>query len=930
MLDTVWIEAGEAPIASFQNTNDQFAPYDVDVLTEPVNNDPVIEAHGSLPLIRRATALGNNDCFAGLSTTLVDATYGNGDGAANAAAAGHADMPGLFPLVTPTPSATPTACGMAEWDGAPWQWWDNNVYAATAEAYQSSGATPYPASVWGCLATLSTPDMSEEKGLAFTDMLEEFFTPRIVAALELETPAGFFPPEGSTFNSDSSVVTLPGSSTDENYDQSITFYATEEISIPNVGSFGFVSAEITSVTTPEGMTSSCNPADCVFEPNAWGEVNITGTPLYGGEYNLALEASVTVDLISLFGESTLLTFPIPYETGDVALLDLALMGAGSDASAINAFVPTFILNVEGDAAPSGCTDPDASNYDANAVIDDGSCESDPITADGERYVDEIFSDVTVTSNVVYGANIGIITQAPALENLTMDIYEPSGDDVTDRPVVVLLHTGTFLPAIVNGQATGDKSDNTLVELCTRLAKKGYVAVSANYRLGWNPLSSDPEVRTSTLAQAFYRAQQDARTAVRYLRMSAAEMGNPYGVGDKFAIGGDGTGGYMALALASLDKDSEVLLPKFIDSSDNAIATYGQPVPYIIQSMLGNLGGSNYGSTVMDLDGDGTPETEVPLCVPNHPGYSDAIDMAFNFGGAMLDTVWIEAGEAPIASFQNTNDQFAPYDVDVLTEPVNNDPVIEAHGSLPLIRRATALGNNDCFAGLSTTLVDATYGNGDGAANAAAAGHADMPGLFPLVTPTPEAYTSLAFGIEGEWDGAPWQWWDNDTYSATAAAYYPEAPAAYHAAAALASTPDMSEEKGLAFTDMLEEFFTPRIDAALSMDNASQDNGPDEQVIDLPSGWSMFSTYMLADDMALDAILSPILSNVIIAKDYLGSAYLPEFNFNGVGDLTVGWGYQIKTDQASSFTVAGTYMTPEDNSVELSGGWNMIGYLRMET
>ena len=161
--------------------NDQFAPYDVDVLTEPVNNDPVIEAHGSLPVIRRATALGNNDCFAGLSTTLVDATYGNGDGAANAAAAGHADMPGLFPLVTPTPSAVPTACGMAEWDGAPWQWWDNATYDMMAGAYQGQ-----PAGVMGCLALLSNPDMSEEKGLAFTDMLEEFFTPRIVAALDLE------------------------------------------------------------------------------------------------------------------------------------------------------------------------------------------------------------------------------------------------------------------------------------------------------------------------------------------------------------------------------------------------------------------------------------------------------------------------------------------------------------------------------------------------------------------------------------------------------------------------------------------------------------------------------------------------------------------------------------------------------------------------
>ena len=65
--------------------------------------------------------------------TLVDETYGNGDGAANAAAAGHEDMPGLFPLVTPDPTPV-TPCGAGEWDGAPWQWWDNNMYAAIAEA----------------------------------------------------------------------------------------------------------------------------------------------------------------------------------------------------------------------------------------------------------------------------------------------------------------------------------------------------------------------------------------------------------------------------------------------------------------------------------------------------------------------------------------------------------------------------------------------------------------------------------------------------------------------------------------------------------------------------------------------------------------------------------------------------------------------------
>ena len=753
-------------------------------------------------------------------------------------------------------------------------------------------------------------------------VLGVLFTPFLSNAQE---EAGFYPPDGSTFNADSSEVTLPAASQGSDYNESISFYATSEITMDLGGdapvTLGFVSASISNVNTPDGMSYSCDPSDCNFGPDAWGYVTLSGSAASAGSYELDLSAMVTVNLANV-GLDADLTFPIPYN-GENPILNTVV---GTDYSALNSFVPTFILNVSGEVLDvNGCTDSNANNYNANANVDDGSCEY-PSMVDGIRFKDEIFTNVNVESNVVYGANIGILTQTPVLEDLTMDIYTPEGDEVTNRPVVILLHTGTFLPPIVNGQATGDKSDNTLVELCTRLAKKGYVAVSANYRLGWNPLSTDPDVRTGTLAQAFYRGYQDAQTAVRYLRMSAAEMGNPYGIGDQFAVGGDGTGGYMSLALAALDKDSEILLPKFIDTSDNAIATYGQPVPYIIQSMWGNLEATNYGwHPTMDLDGDGVAQ-DVPLCVPNHVGYSSEIDMAFNFGGAMLDTLWMEEGEVPIASMQNTNDEFAPYDVGILTEPVNNDPVIEAHGSLPVIRKATELGNNACFDGMSTSLTDATYGNGDGAANAAAAGHEDMAGLFPLVTPAPSA-APTACGFQ-EWDGAPWQWWDNNTYGMMADAYQ-GTPAGTMGCLALLSNPDMSEEKGLAFTDMLDEFFTPRIDAALSMDNSSQDNGPDVQELNLPSGWSMFSTYMLADDMALDAILNPILSNVIIAKDYLGSAFLPEFNFNGVGDLTVGWGYQIKTAEASSLTVAGTYMAPEENPVALSAGWNMIGYLRTE-
>ncbi len=149
----------------------------------------------------------------------------------------------------------------------------------------------------------------------------------------------------------------------------------------------------------------------------------------------------------------------------------------------------------------------------------------------------------------------------------MDVYEPTGDTETDRRVLVMLHTGSFLPAIANGQPTGDKSDFAIVEACKNYARRGYVAVAVNYRLGWNPVSTSEDVRRATLIQAAYRGLQDTKTAVRFLRKTAAEDGNPYGVGEKFAVGGYGTGGYLSLAVASLnDYESELLMAKFIDNS----------------------------------------------------------------------------------------------------------------------------------------------------------------------------------------------------------------------------------------------------------------------------------------------------------------------------------------------------------------------------
>ena len=61
----------------------------------------------------------------------------------------------------------------------------------------------------------------------------------------------------------------------------------------------------------------------------------------------------------------------------------------------------------------------------------------------------------------------------------MDIYQPTGDNVTHRPLVILAHGGSF----VNGTRS---SDYPITALCADLAHKGYVTVSIDYRLIDNP------------------------------------------------------------------------------------------------------------------------------------------------------------------------------------------------------------------------------------------------------------------------------------------------------------------------------------------------------------------------------------------------------------------------------------------------------------
>ena len=173
-----------------------------------------------------------------------------------------------------------------------------------------------------------------------------------------------------------------------------------------------------------------------------------------------------------------------------------------------------------------------------------------INAQELRFIDDIFDDVSVTENIVYG-------NAPDLPfiflfewntydiDLHMDVYEPIGDTMSDRPVIIFAHSGAFF--------IGDKNAQDMTALCESAAKKGYVAISMEYRLGLNILSSYSGER------AVYRGVQDGSAIIRYLREFHDEFNIDY---DKIFFWGSSAGSFIGLHLS------------YVDDNERPLSTYG--------------------------------------------------------------------------------------------------------------------------------------------------------------------------------------------------------------------------------------------------------------------------------------------------------------------------------------------------------------------
>ncbi len=253
-------------------------------------------------------------------------------------------------------------------------------------------------------------------------------------------------------------------------------------------------------------------------------------------------------------------------------------------------------------------------------------------SDGRYYNRTYFTDWDSTENILFGS--GPAVGNGQTQNLYMTVFEPTGDLLAKRPVVVFTFGGSFV--------TGERSQ--VYDMCLEFVRMGFVAVATDYRVGF----FFPSEVTTT--QAVVRGMHDMKAAIRYLYKDA-QTDNLFKIDTNYVIvGGVSAGAICAIQTAYLTDDSEI--PEYL---------------YNDTAGMGGIAGNS-----------------------GNPGYSSKVCGVISFSGTIGDTAWIQAGDVPIVSLHDLGDQTVPFG----TGPINvgGFPTgLTANGDGTIITKTDMLG-----------------------------------------------------------------------------------------------------------------------------------------------------------------------------------------------------------------------------------------------
>jgi len=213
-----------------------------------------------------------------------------------------------------------------------------------------------------------------------------------------------------------------------------------------------------------------------------------------------------------------------------------------------------------------------------------------------RYLTDMFSvsKSTVTYSTPY--------------NLQADIYQPTGDTIAARPLIILGHGGSFIG--------GTRADDATVDsLCVRFARRGYVTVSIDYRLGTlTDLAVD-----STAIDVVMKAISDGKAAIRYFVKDAATT-NTYKIDtNNIFVGGNSAGAVLYMHVGYLDESE---------------------APSYITTALSFNGGFEGNS--------------------GNAGYTTKYKAVINLAGALNMAAFIDPTDVPSVNIQGSADATVPY------------------------------------------------------------------------------------------------------------------------------------------------------------------------------------------------------------------------------------------------------------------------------
>lgn len=223
----------------------------------------------------------------------------------------------------------------------------------------------------------------------------------------------------------------------------------------------------------------------------------------------------------------------------------------------------------------------------------------------ERYRDSVFSSYIITYNQKYRDAPGDYHANDGMkQDLYLDFWEPAGDAAENRPCVIMMHGGGFAEGYRDWMNTA----------CSLFVQRGYTVANIGYRVD-SLLRIRDSLGTLTAEYAriaLYRALQDARVAISYVKSRAAEGRIDT---NKIIMAGASAGAITSINVAYLG-NAEVA------------AVFNQ---------------ANYGKLDSFLV----------------PGYSAKVKAAVAYSGICFDTNYIQPGDVPSFWVHSTGDDMLP-------------------------------------------------------------------------------------------------------------------------------------------------------------------------------------------------------------------------------------------------------------------------------